>query len=167
MYTEPQGTSRHAIKATLPRNARRQRIFLTSYPARTINCSREACQRTLPMHARGHYQLLSRGMPDDSAFPYHPYAPLLRVSPKESTHVRRPYLTWPNRFALGAATGTPARDKSCRVTGWAGQRTPTKPVPAVMHSGTTSAALRISVSGPERAAETGRTSCSYVGPSIP
>lgn len=65
-------------------------------------------------------------------------------------HRTRAHLTWPNRLALGAATGTQAADIICCATGWAGQRTPTKPVLAVTHAGTPFAALRMSVSGPAR-----------------
>ena len=54
----------------------------------------------------------------------------------------------PNRFALGAATGTPASRISSRATGCAGERTPTSGRPAVTASGTAAVLGSSSVSGP-------------------
>mmetsp|Transcript_1963 Transcript_1963/g.5485 ORF Transcript_1963/g.5485 Transcript_1963/m.5485 type:complete len:204 (-) Transcript_1963:142-753(-) len=56
--------------------------------------------------------------------------------------------TWPKRLADGAATGTLALAKSSHATAWSGQRTPTKPVPALTARGSEGAARATMVRGP-------------------
>ena len=57
-------------------------------------------------------------------------------------------LILPNRFALGAATGTPARRISSSATGCPGIRTPTSRLPAVTASGTVKVLGSNKVNGP-------------------
>mmetsp|Transcript_28355 Transcript_28355/g.90347 ORF Transcript_28355/g.90347 Transcript_28355/m.90347 type:complete len:308 (+) Transcript_28355:141-1064(+) len=72
--------------------------------------------------------------------------------------------TWPKRLALGAATGRPAAAMSRRASGWAGTRTPTKPVPAVTLDGMQGAALAIRVRGPGQKAPASASNTSRSSP---
>ena len=74
-------------------------------------------------------------------------------------------LTWPKRLALGAATGTAAARSSARAGACAGQRTPTKPEPAVTAAGSSATAGATMVSGPgQNSAASPRISSSPAGP---
>ena len=74
-------------------------------------------------------------------------------------------LTWPKRLALGAATGTAAARSSSRASACAGQRTPTKPEPAVTAGGSSATAGATMVSGPgQNSAASPRISSSPAGP---
>ena len=54
----------------------------------------------------------------------------------------------PDRFPLGAATGTPAARITARARGWPGHRTPTVSRPQVTALGTFSRRWRTMVRGP-------------------
>ena len=73
----------------------------------------------------------------------------------------------PNIFALGAATGTPARRITANATACAGILTPTSARPAVTASGTALVRLSSSVSGPGQNASISRRAASGTSSTSP
>ena len=91
-----------------------------------------------------------------------------RPGKSAATCAARVGLGRPERFALGAAIGTPAASMRARATGWSGTRTATVGRPAVTTSGTLLRFARTIVSGPgQKRAASARASGGISGTSLP